>query len=238
VIIVVVVLELIGCYALSVLIGAGNRGGAVMTAPLAVGVATAALHLAIHYLPRRRHIRYGLVLVVALMLLASVALRGAIEVLPYAHQTLFIAAAAVLPQLWWEWFFKGTNVLALGLIGLAAIPLGFAVWSIANIGIVKVNAQLVSQGEPYCLLVSDGRIFASSYRKVPDDLGLIGWRMFSPRGAGGSGDCCQWDFHALLLTQGSRLFNWSYRTQSFERLSTQSRQYLGLENLACREGEQ
>jgi hypothetical protein len=236
VIIAIVVLELIGCFALSVFIGASNRGGVVMTAPLAIGFGTAALQLAVHYLPRRRHIRYGLVLAVALMLLAGVTSFG-VGVLPYAHQTLFITAVAVLPQLWWEWFYKGTNVLVLGLIGLVAIPFGFAVWSVANMGIVKVNARLVSQGEPYCLLVSDGRIFSGGYRKVPDDWGLTGWHMFSPRGAGGSGDCCQWDFHALLLTQSNQLFNWSYRTQSFERLSEQSRQALGLKNLSCGEGE-
>ena len=42
------------------------------------------------------------------------------------------------------------------------------------------------------------------------------------------------DFHALLLTQSNQLFNWSYHSQRFEKVSERSRHMLGLDHLTCR----
>lgn len=224
-----VIFELIGCVFLALLIGAGNGGGAVAIAPLAVWFVCASLQLAIQYLPRSGYVRYYLLLAVGLMLLATVSLEG-LEVFPYGHQALFIAGVGVLPQLLLDRFAKISNA---PLIGLIALPLGYCVWSFANIGIVKLRAESVTKGEPYCLLVSEGRISSPGYRKAPDDWSLSGWRMFSARGVGGSGDCCQWDFHAVLVTQGNQIFNWSYRTQRFEQVSERSRGMLGLWKLPC-----
>jgi hypothetical protein len=164
VIIAVVVFELIVCLLTSMLIAVGNADGQQALFPLAVWLACATWQLAIHYLPSTRRARYGLLLVVTLMLLAGVTV-GRIEAFPYVHQSLFIAAVAALPQLWWEWSSKATGGRAamLGLIGLLSLPLGVIVWSFANIWIVKVEAWRATRGEPHCIFVSDGRLFSSGY---------------------------------------------------------------------------
>jgi hypothetical protein len=234
-IIAVVVLELIVCLAASVVIGAGNADDSGQAAfPLEVWLACAVLQLTIHYLPPGRHARYSLWLFVTLILFAGVT-SGRFEPFPHFHQALFIAGVAVLPQLWWEWFAKTPEVRAsgLGLIGLIALPLGFATWSFANIWIVKCEAWRASQGEPYCILISDGRLLSRGYHQAPNDWSLSGWRMVSGRGGGGSGNCCQWDFHALLLTHDDRLSNWSYRSQRFESVSERSRRLMALNVPRC-----
>ena len=234
-IIAIVVVELIASLIAALAIGVGNPGS-MWIAPLGVWFTCAILQLAIHYRPPGPRVRNGLVLTVMLMLIASMVLEG-VWVPPYFNQGLFIAAVAVLPQIVLEWSSKaatGGRIAGLYLICLVSLPLGFTAWSLANIGIVKVKARLVARGEPYCLLVSDGRISTSGYHAAPDDWSLSGWRMFSGRGAGGSGDCCQWDFHALLLTQSNQLFNWSYHSQRFEKVSERSRHMLGLDHLTCR----
>ena len=233
-IIAIVVLELIVSLVATVIIGVGNPGSKIFTAPLGVWFTCAILQLAIHYRLPGPRVRNGLMLALMLMLLASIVVEG-VQVPPYFNQGLFIAAVAVLPQIVLEWSSKATGgrIMGLCLVGLASLPLGLTAWSLANIGIVKVKAWSVTQGEPYCLLVSDGRFLTSGYHTAPDEWGLSGWRMFSGRGAGGSGDCCQWDFHALLLTQSDQLFNWSYRSQRFDGLSERSRQMLGLTKMRC-----
>jgi hypothetical protein len=233
VIIAVVVFELIICLVAATLIAVGNADGGQALLPLSVWVICATLQLAIHYLPPSRRARYGLLFAVMLIIFAGVTV-GRIDALPYFHQSLFIAGVAVLPQLWWEWSSKATDRRAamLGLIGLVSLPLGFIGWSFANIWIVKVDAWRAAQGEPYCLFASDGRLFSSGYHQTPNDWALSGWRMFSGRGAGGSGDCCQWDFHALLVTN-KELFNWSYRVQGFEKVSERTRRLMHLGQMTC-----
>jgi hypothetical protein len=234
VIIAVVVLELIACFFVPVVMA--SNGGEQPIFPLQVWLACAFLQLTIHYLPPTRYIRYGLVLLVALMLFAGLT-SGKIDGVRYFHQALFIAAIAAIPQLWWEWSSKATadRALMLLLIALFAPPVGFASWSLANIGIVKFEAWRATQGVPYCILVTSGDYWKGGYRQAPDDYwSLSGARMISPRGGGGiSGKCCQWDFHALLLTDNNELFNWSYRSQRFERVTEDSRRMLSLTDLGC-----
>jgi hypothetical protein len=235
VIIAIVILELLACLSLTVLIGVGTGGDDVATAPLEVWLACAALQLTVHYLPRGPYARYGLLVTILLMLLVGAMLSGS-AVTRYPHQALFIAGIAALPQLWLEWFSRITEARngLLCLFGLIALPLGYATWGVANIGLVKINAASVAQGVPYCILLSDGYLFAGGrYHNAPNDRSLSGWNMFTGRGAGGSGNCCQWDFHALLLTRDDQLFNWTYRSQRFERVSPQSRRMLRLNDLAC-----
>jgi hypothetical protein len=232
----IVVLELIVSLVAALLIAVGNAADTQAAFPILVWLACAILQLAIHYLPRGRYERYGLLLVIALMLLAGAA-PGKIEGVPYFHQSLFIAAVGTLPQLWWERFSNATkgHTLVLGLMGMLAMPLGFAAWSLANVSIVKYDASRVANGELYCIFVSEGRLMTGGYRQAPDDLSLGGWHMLSGRGGGGSGDCCQWDFHALLLTRDDRLFNWSYQSQRFERISERTRRLMAssFSNLKC-----
>ncbi|TMJ27794.1 MAG: hypothetical protein E6G88_13580 [Alphaproteobacteria bacterium] len=234
-IIAIVVLELIACFILAMILGVGNPGSYLFITPVEVWLACAMVQLAVHYLPRGAYVRYGLLFTVTLILLGSVTLEG-MDAIPYLHQTLFIAGVAALPQIWWEWSSKATGdrVFVLALIGLVSLPLGFAAWSLANIWLVKAKAASVSRGEPYCILLSDRKLFSSgSYHKAQNDWSLTGWNMFTPRGAGGSGLCCQWDFHALLLTGDDQLFNWSYQSQRFEKVSDRARRLLGLNNLTC-----
>src|SRR5438477_12990407 len=111
------------------------------------------------------------------------------------------SSGAVLPQVWCEWFSKpGANhAIVLCLVGLVSIPLGWTAWCFANIWIVRAKASSTAQGEDYCLLLSDGKLFSGDdYHPAPDAWKPQRWQMFTARGAGGSGDCCQWDFHALL----------------------------------------
>ena len=232
-IIAVVVFELIVCLLLALLIAVGGGGSDVGISPLDVWLILAILQMTIHYLPRGRNARYGLSLFIILALVAGV-MPGKIDVLTYFHQPLFIASVAVLPQLWWEWFSKGTDGRpTLGMIGLAALPLGVAAWTLANIWVVKTEAWAASSGDPYCLLISNGKLFSSGYHQAPNDWSLSGWHMVSGRGGGGSGNCCQWDFHALLLTNDKRLFNWSYRSQRFESVSERTKQSMRLGGLNC-----
>ena len=235
VIIGIVVLELFACFGLAALLGVGNEGSNVFVAPLEVWLACAALRLTIHYLPRRPNARRALLTSIVVMLLASVMLPGATPVL-YLHQTLFIAAVAVIPQLWTEWFAsdKGDWIPVLWLAGLASIPLGFVLWALANIVIVDVSARSAAQGEPYCLLVSNGNYFGGGkYHVTTNEWDRSGFRMFVARGGGGSGNCCQWDFHALLRTRSSKLFNWSYDSQRFERISEGARLTMSLNPPTC-----
>jgi hypothetical protein len=235
VIIGIVVLELLACFWLTALLAVGNEGSDAFVAPLEVWLACAALRLSIHYLPRRPNVRRGLSIAVAVMLLAGVMLPGATPV-PYLHQTLFIAAVAVIPQLWMEWFAsdKGDWIPILWLAGLATLPLGFALWALANILIVDVSARSAAQGEPYCMLVSNGDYFGSGkYHITTNEWDRSGFRMFAARGGGGTGDCCQWDFHALLLTRSNKLFNWSYNSQRFERISEATRRRMALNLPTC-----
>ena len=230
-IIAVVVFELLVCLVASVAIGVGNEDDSGQAAfPLEVWLVCAILQLTIRYLPPGRHVRYRLWLIVALLLVAGVT-PGAIVPFPHLHQALFIAGVAALPQLWWEWIAKTPEHRASGLalIGLISLPLGFAAWSLANAAIVTVEARMASHGEPYCILVSDGKIHSSGYHRAPDDWSLTGWRVVTGRGSGGSGNCCQFDFHALLLTRNDELFNWSYRSQRFESLSERTRHAMGLD---------
>ena len=230
-VIAVVVLELIVCLIAAVAIGVGNADdGGQAAFPLEVWLACAALQLAIRYLPPGRHARYRLWGIVTLILFVSVT-SGLIAPFPHLHQALFIAGVAALPQLWWEWFAETPEHRdsGLALVGLIALPLGFAAWSLANVWIVKFEAWRASRGEPYCILVSDGNLFSGGYHQAPDDWSLGGWRIVSGRGAGGSGNCCQWDFHALLLMRNDELFNWSYRSQRFESVSERTRHAMGLD---------
>jgi hypothetical protein len=234
-IIAVVVLELIVCLVASVLIGVGNADDSGQAAfPLQVWLVCATLQLTIRYLPPGRYVRYRLWLFVMLILFASL-IPGRIEPFSYFHQALFIAVIAALPQLWWEWFAKTPEGRAsgLGLIGLISLPLGFAAWSLANIWIVKFEAWRVARDEPYCIFVSHGRLHSSGYHQAPNDWSLAGWRMVSARGAGGSGNCCQWDFHALLRTHNDALFNWSYRSQRFESVSERTKRLMALNAPRC-----
>jgi hypothetical protein len=234
-IIAVVVFELMVCLAAAVVIGVGNADDSGQAAfPLEVWLALATLQLTIRYLPAGRHARYWLWLFVTLILFASLT-SGTIEPFPHLHQALFIAGVAALPQLWWERFAKTPEgrAFGFGLIGLISLPLGFAAWSLANIGIVKFEAWRAADGEPYCLFVSDGSLYSGGYHQAPNDWSLSGWEMFSGRGSGGSGNCCQWDFHALLLTHNDQLFNWSYRSQRFESVSERSRGLLRMSVPRC-----
>jgi hypothetical protein len=82
-VIAVVVFELIVCLAASVAIGVGNgddRGQAAF--PLQVWLVCAILQLTIRYLPPGRHARYGLWLLVTLILFAG-ATSGRIEPFSY-----------------------------------------------------------------------------------------------------------------------------------------------------------
>uniref|UniRef100_Q07P17 Uncharacterized protein n=1 Tax=Rhodopseudomonas palustris (strain BisA53) TaxID=316055 RepID=Q07P17_RHOP5 len=181
-----------------------------------------------------RNARRGLLLAVAAMLLFG-ALAEGFDFYPYVHQAVLIAAVGTLPQIWLEWSsIRNWRKLLLLIAGLLAIPLGYEVWSYANIGIVKLKAQSVAQGEPYCILLSNGNPFYGRYYHVaPDNLSLAGANMVAPHGVGGSGDCCQWDFHALLLTKNDQMFNWSYNSQRFDRISAKTRRDLGIAKLNC-----
>jgi hypothetical protein len=232
-IIAIVIVELVACLILWLVLGAADRSSNLMFAPLLVGLTCVVTQLVVHYVPRRPRVRAGLVCVVALMLVTGAILDGG--GLPYLHQALFIAGVAVLPQIWVEWYSEsGTaRAIVLCVMGPLAIPLGLAAWCFANIWIVKAEARSVAQGEGYCILLSDGKLLSGGqYHVAPDDSSLSGWRMFTGRGGGGSGDCCQWDFHALLLTQSDRLFNWSYASQRFEPVSQHARRGLRL-NVKC-----
>jgi len=236
VIIAIVIFELIACFCLTVLIGIGNEGSGLFIAPLEVWFGCAVLQLSIHYLPRGPYIRYGLLSAVMLMLLAGVTLQGE-PIVPYLHQALLITGVAALPQFWWERLSQQTKgrSFVLGLIVFLSLPLGFAAWVFGNIPIVKIKAWLVSRGDSYCILLSEGHFrFSGPYHKASNDWSLNGCNMFRSRGSGGSGDCCQWDFHALLLTRNNELFNWSYNYQHFEKVSEQTRRMMDLDNLTCR----
>jgi hypothetical protein len=231
-IIAIVVLELVVCLLATLLIAVGNLSDSAII-PLQTWLVCGILQLLIAYLPHRRYVEYWLALLVATALVSSFAI--VTHSSSFYPQSLFIASIAVIPQLWWQRFFKGQKGV-LGLVTLAALPLGVLVWSCANIGIVKFQALRVTEGEPYCILVSSGKISTSGYRQLQNDWKLSGTSLFSSRGAGGSGNCCQWDFHALLLTRNKgTLYNWSYKSQRFEKVTDRSRSALYLNGLNCQQ---
>ena len=230
-IIAVVIIEFVATFLLALLIGA-NGNVEQMAIPLSAWLVLAGLQLTIHYLPRSQYARYGLASLIILILLVGVA-PGQIEALNYLHQPLFIAGLGALPQFFLEWFSERTGRSWLFGLTVAALPLGVAAWSLAHIWIVKAEGRTTSKGSPYCIFVSGGNIFRSGYRQATNDLNLSGWNMVSGRGGGGSGNCCQWDFHALLLTNDKRLYNWSYRSQRFENVSERTKKSMALNNLSC-----
>ncbi len=235
-IVAIVAFELTCALFLATAIGLMNSGD-MMIAPVEVWFACATLQLTIHYRPSGSFVRNALAFVMAAMLIASLAVED-LRAPPYFNQVLFVAAAATLPQLLLEWSAKATGrrTWALLLACICALPLGLAAWSLANIGIVKVKAQLAAEGEPYCLFVPDGSYLGGEhdYDKAPADWKLSGWSMVSPWDCSGSGDCRHLAFHALLLTQSNKLFNWSYRSQRFEKLSDERRRLYPSVHLTCR----
>jgi hypothetical protein len=232
-----IILELVSCLFLAGVVILTD--GDIAVGILAGWLALAALRLTIHFLPRSRMTRYGLILLIVLMLFASV-MPGEIEALPYFHQVLFIACVAALPQLWWEWHAErtGRKLKVLGLIGLfTSLPLGYFAWSIANIGIVKAQAWTVSNGDPYCIVIGAGGPIHGGYFQAIDGWSLSGWRMVSLRSSGGGSGDFHWQFHAILVTQDNRLLNWSYKSQRFESVSESTKKSLALQNLqklSCR----
>ena len=234
VIIVVVVIELIFCLASTLFIAVGSGGSDIGISPLNIWLPLAVFQLAIHYSPRVRTAQYGLALLLVLALFVG-AMPGRIVGVTYPHQSLFIAGVAVVPQYWLEQLRRtAESQLRLGIIGFGAIPLGLAIWCFANIPIVEAEAKIASPRDAYCILASNGRLLRGGYHPALDRWNLAGWNMISGRGGGGSGNCCQWDFHAVLVTNDKRIFNWSYKSQRFEIVSERTRRLMGLDSLSCR----
>jgi hypothetical protein len=233
-IIFVIVIELMMCLLAYVAIAFGTQDGDQAAFPLQVWLACAIVQLAIHYLRPGRNIAYGLLCFVMLILFVGVT-SGRSEPFPYIHQALFIAGVAAIPQLWWERFAKTTKDRGpvLLLIGLVALPLGFAAWSLANIWIVKFEAWRAADGEPYCILPVGGNLVSSEHHQTTIDWGLSGWNMASGPSGGGSGNCCVWQFHGLLQTHKNKLFNWSYKSQRFESVSDRTRSTMRLNVPNC-----
>jgi len=244
-IVIVVFIELIAA-ALAVWgIANSSAGGRIFyLAPWQLWATCAILQLAIHYRPPRPGPRNAIASLVGLMLLGSLILEGG--PLPYFNQVLFIASVAVLPQLWLEWSSlasTGGRALWLLFVGLMALPVGYTAWSLANIAIVQFKAERVARGEQYCLLVPKDNF---QYFKDPASVGnyriASGWQlsgsvMFADRNLSVDslgGDCCQWEFHGLLLTHSNKLFNWSYQSQRFDMLSDESRRKLDLGGVSCK----
>src|SRR5262249_39782726 len=90
---------------------------------------------------------------------------------------------------------------------VAAITL----WSFAHIGFVIWQAQLISDGKPYCLLVAD-RV---GYRTAQSLIDLNGMKMRVPA------DTREPSYHAVLVVDhdsGREWRNWSYLLQHFVRI--------------------
>jgi hypothetical protein len=232
------IVELVSCLFLAGILTLSENGD-IAVGILAGWLALAVLRLAVHYLPRGRMTRYGILFLIVLMLFASV-MPGAIEAVPYVHQVLFVAFVALLPQLLSEWDAEstGTKHRLLRLLGLfTSLPLSYIAWSIANIGIAKAEAWAVAHDDPYCMVVGEGGPIHSGYFRTQDDWSLSGWRMTTGRSNGGGSTDYYWRFRAILVMQDKRLYNWSFKSQRFESISESTKKSLGLQNLqkvSCR----
>ncbi|VIO80555.1 hypothetical protein CI41S_73970 [Bradyrhizobium ivorense] len=134
-IVAVVLVELVVAFGCTLVLAVGNPATEVFVAPLTVWLACSVLQLAIHFRPPGRRSRGALVIAIAFMLIASVLLEG-VRIFPYFNQVLFVAAVAVLPQLLLGWSSRAVTrgrIVALGVIGLLALPLGYAAWSLASV---------------------------------------------------------------------------------------------------------
>lgn len=210
------------CVCLFAALGLGLGGGPPLL-PIAVWLLCASTQVAIWHARTSRVAIRLMVILAALSILVGF-LPGHFPAFAYFHQALFITGAAMLPLLLW----RGNG--AFKAISFFTIPFGFITWSLANILIVDIAAKFASSGGSYAIFVPDGPglLKPADYRQTKSPFELAGWSMISARGGGGSGNCCTWNFHALLLTQDGRLFNWSYRTQRFERIQEDTRRAMHL----------
>lgn len=90
----------------------------------------------------------------------------------------------------------------------AAVPL----WSFANIGIVAWQATRIAGDEPYCLQVQRS-VRGGGYKPLESILGMNGLVMRAVKGRH-----LYMSYHAVLVVgtgRDQRMFNWSYRRQSF-----------------------
>ena len=132
------------------------------------------------------------------------------------------------------------GILALG----GGSLIGASVWPFAILGLVVLEAELIADGQPYCIEVPSD--FHGNYRTVTTLSELNGLKMHSPCCAGGS-TSYQFAFHAVLMVATDRSDdgqgpthwarrNWSYTQARFTPISERSASglYLDKSLAACK----
>jgi hypothetical protein len=113
---------------------------------------------------------------------------------------------------------RGT--IALAVLGLAIV------WPFLQIGLIVMQAQYFANGRPYCVDLGDyHRTYAPTYRPAASLFELNGFSLRAPlleTSGSGSFGLTQFSFHALLIVDDGRAFewrNWSRWHQHFDRLT-------------------
>lgn len=181
-------------------------------------------------------------LVVAVLLATAIVLAltpGRFTLLPYYHQILLMGAIvsglaiAVYNLPSHRRSSRTRRGVLLGILLLGPM-VSAAIWLTLLSGpIVAFHAARAANGQPSCTLAYRTRLNGlGDYKQVTGVWDLQAYRMTVPfTSAGGSGSF-QFGFHGLLLTPGE-LFNWSYQSQRFERVTETARRNLGLRGLSC-----
>jgi hypothetical protein len=180
-------------------------------------------------------------LVVAVLFVMAVVLGftpGRFALFPYYHQILLMGAmVSGLAIAVYNFPWPGSSIVKhrvlLGILALGPV-VSAAIWLTLLSGpIVAFNAAQAANGQPYCIFSYQTRLNGlGEYKQSREIWDLDAYQMTTPfTSAGGSG-VFQFGFHALVLTP-SELFNWSYRSQRFERVTDTSRRNLGIGRLAC-----
>jgi hypothetical protein len=164
---------------------------------------------------------------------------GRFPLFPYYHQIIsmgVIVSSLAIASYNFPWSprsSKTKNRILLGILALGPM-VGATIWLTLLSGpIVAVRAAQAAQGQPYCTFNYWTTLRGlGEYKQSRGIWDLDSYWMTSPfMSAGGSGDF-QFGFHGLLLTP-KELFNWSYQSQRFERVTDISRRNLGIGTLSC-----
>jgi len=113
------------------------------------------------------------------------------------------------------------------IVTVLTIPVAVAIWSLASVGAITLQANNISNGRPFCLaphsLNSDTQSFAQ----------LRGLTFYST--SSGYKSTSRWYFHGILLVEaddGIEAYNWSPRRLAFHRIG-QPQKFIASPLTAC-----
>jgi hypothetical protein len=180
-------------------------------------------------------------LVVAIVTVVAIVLGltpGRFTLFPYYHQILSMGAIVSVLAIAsynspWSPGSPGKRPVLIGILASGPV-IGATIWLTLLSGpIVAFQAAETANRQSYCIFNYSTRLIGlGEYRQSSSVWDFEAYWMTSPFISGGGSDEFQFGFHGLLLTS-NELFNWSYQSQRFDRVTDTSRRKLHIRNISC-----